>query len=143
MIGKVLKCMEQQRVDCILVIPAINSPWVNLVSAYITDLMEISKPFDDKAFFVLNGKGKRLPKKYPHTMIAVKLSFSSMSPFLRLRPSTVSFKRTVSCIISSYLFTACRHCLISRPSCQPPFPPRSCKPSTLPHSRFPPYPERQ
>ena len=81
MIGKILKYLERQRVDCVLVIPAVNSPWVNLVSAYITDLMVLAKPFDHKVFSVLNGEGRRVPKKYPHSMIAVKLSFSSMSPF--------------------------------------------------------------
>ena len=54
-IGMVLKYLEQQKIDCIMVIPAINSPWVNLVSSYLVDLMEISASFDHKAFSVLNN----------------------------------------------------------------------------------------
>ena len=41
-IGMVLKYLEQQKVDCIMILPAINSPWVNLVSSYMVDFMEIS-----------------------------------------------------------------------------------------------------
>ena len=74
----ILKYLEQQKVDCVMVIPATNSPWVNLVSSYIVDLMEVSLPYDHKTFSVLNNNGKRIPKKYPQSMIAVKLQFSSL-----------------------------------------------------------------
>ena len=85
MIGKVLKHFQQQRVDCVLVIPAINSPSLNLVSSYITDLLEISGPFDHKASSVLNGEGKRTPKKNPHTMIsALSNLFFSFTPFIQI-----------------------------------------------------------
>ena len=83
MIGKLLKYLEQQTLDCVLVIPAINSPWVNLVSSYMTDLIEISTPYDHKTFAILNGEGKRVPKKYPHSMLAVRLSFVSTSALLQ------------------------------------------------------------
>ena len=82
-IGMVLKYLEQQKVDCVMVIPATNSPWVNLVSLYIVDLIEVSLPYDHKTFSVLNNNGKRIPKKYPHSMIAVKLQFSSLSQALK------------------------------------------------------------
>ena len=82
MIGKLLKSLEQQKVDCVIVLPAINSPWVNLVSSYLTDLLELSEPYNHKVFSVLNGQGKRIPKKYPYSMIAVKLSFASTSNLL-------------------------------------------------------------
>ena len=82
-IGMILKYLEQQKVDCVMVIPATNSPWVNLVSSYIVDLMEVSLPYDHKTFSVLNNNGKRIPKKYPHSMIAVKLQFSSLSQALK------------------------------------------------------------
>ena len=81
-IGTVLKYLEQQKVDCVLVLPATNEPWVNLVSAYIVDLEVISKPFCTKAFTVLNNSGKRIPKKYPYSMLAVKLSFKKTSSLL-------------------------------------------------------------
>ena len=57
-VGMVVKYLEQQKVDCVLVLPATNEPWVNLVSAYITDLEVISKPYFTKAFSVLNNSGK-------------------------------------------------------------------------------------
>ena len=81
-IGTVLKYLEQQKVDCVLVFPATNEPWVNLVSAYIVDLEVISKPFCTKAFTVLNNSGKRIPKEYPSSMLAVKLNFKKTSSLL-------------------------------------------------------------
>ena len=82
-IGMIIKYLEQQQVDCVMILPAVNSPWVNLVSSYIVDLMEISKPYDHKVFSVLNSNGKRIPKKYPHSMIAIKLKFSVVSQALK------------------------------------------------------------
>ena len=82
-IGMVLKYLEQQKVDCIMILPAINSPWVNLVSSYVVDLMEISAPYDHRVFSILNNRGKRIPKKYPYSMIAVKLQFSSVFQILK------------------------------------------------------------
>jgi len=78
MIGMVLKFLEQQKKDCVMILPAINAPWVNLVSAYIVDLMEISKPYQGTQFTVLNQSGKKVPKKYPYSMIAVKLQFTTI-----------------------------------------------------------------
>jgi hypothetical protein len=69
-------------VDCVILFPAVNSPWVNLISSYIVDLMEVAAPFDHNIFSVLNNNGKRIPKKYPHSMIAVKLQFSVISKAL-------------------------------------------------------------
>ena len=70
LIGMVVKLLKEQN--------AINAPWVNQVSAHIVDLMEISKPFQATQFTVLNQSGKRIPKKYPHAMIAVKLCFENV-----------------------------------------------------------------
>jgi len=84
MIGMVLKFLEEQKKDCVMVLPATNAPWVNLVSAYIVDLMEISKPFQGTQFTVLNQSGKKIPKQYPHSMIAVKLQFQNT-------PDTLSY----------------------------------------------------
>ena len=83
-IGMVLKFLQQQKKDCVMILPAINAPWVNLVSTHITDLIEISKPFQTHQFTVLNNSGKRIPKKYPHAMIAVKLCFETV-------PNTLSY----------------------------------------------------
>ena len=62
MIGMVLKFLEEQKKNCVMILPATNSPWVNLVSAYIVDLVEISKPFQGTQFTVLSQSGKRIPK---------------------------------------------------------------------------------
>ena len=74
-IGMLVKYLEQQRIDCVLVLPAINAPWVNLVSSYIEDLIVLAGPYDSKVITVLNNSGKRVPKRYPHSMIAVKINF--------------------------------------------------------------------
>jgi len=84
MIGMVLKFLEEQKKDCVMVLPATNAPWVNLVSTYRVDLMEISKPFQGTQFTVLNQSGKKIPKQYPHSMIAVKLQFQNT-------PNTLSY----------------------------------------------------
>ena len=63
MIGMVLKFLQEQKKDCVMILPARNAPWVNLVSAHIVDLMEISNPFQATQFTVLNHSGKRIPKK--------------------------------------------------------------------------------
>ena len=75
-IGMVIKFLEQHKLECVLVLPAINATWVNLVSAYMTDLITLSKPFSTKCFTILNGTGVRVPKKYPFAMIAVKMNFN-------------------------------------------------------------------
>ena len=84
MIGMVLNILKHQKKDCVMIIPAINAPWVNLVSAHMVDLFEISKPFQTDHFTVLNQSGRRVPRKYPHAMIAVKLCFQNV-------PSTLSY----------------------------------------------------
>ena len=67
-----------------MIITAINAPWVNLVLAHMVDLFEISKPFQNDHFTVLNHSGRRVPIKYPHAMIAVKLCFEKA-------PNTLSY----------------------------------------------------
>ena len=74
-IGMLLKHLEQQKINCVLVLPAINAPWVNLVSSYIEDLLVLAGPYDSKVATVLSNSGKRIPKIYPHAIIAVKIDF--------------------------------------------------------------------
>ena len=83
LIGKLLKHFQAQKIKCVLVLPSINSYWVNLVSDYIQDLVVVAKPFSGKAISVLNAQGKRIPKKYPYAMVAVKLDFTSKSMILQ------------------------------------------------------------
>ena len=78
LIGMVLKFLREQKKDCVMILPAINAPWVNMASAHIVDLIEVSKPFQKTQFTVLNQSGKRIPKQYPHTMIAAKLCFKNI-----------------------------------------------------------------
>ena len=74
-IGMVLKFLEQNKLNCVLLIPAINASWVNLVSVYISDLIMLASKFDPNVFTILNNEGKRVPKQYNCSMIAVKLDF--------------------------------------------------------------------
>ena len=82
MIGMVLNFLRKQKKNCVVVLPAINASWVNLVSAHMVDLLEISKPFQTTQFSVLNKSGQRVPKQYPHSMIAVKLCFENTTTTL-------------------------------------------------------------
>ena len=66
-----------------MIICATNSSWVKLVSSYIVTLLEVSALIDHMVFSVLSNKGKRIPKKYTHSMITVKLQFSSVSQILK------------------------------------------------------------
>ena len=75
-IGMVLKFLEQNKLNCVLIILAINASWVNLVSIYISDLILLAPKFDPNVFTVLNNKGKIVPKQYNSPMKAVKLDFS-------------------------------------------------------------------
>jgi len=61
MIGMTVKFLREQKKDCVMIVPAINAPWVNQVSANIVDLIEISIPFQTTQFTVLNQSGKRVP----------------------------------------------------------------------------------
>ena len=71
----VMKYLQQHQLNCVLVLPAMNFRWVNIVSAYIQDLQVLAAPFDHTVFTVLNNEGKCIPKRYPFAMIAVKLDF--------------------------------------------------------------------
>ena len=70
MIGMMLNFFKHQKKDCVMIVPAINAPWVNLVSAHMVDLFEISRPFETNHFTTLNQSGRRVPKKYPHAIYA-------------------------------------------------------------------------
>ena len=72
----VLKFLQQNKLNCVIILPAINASWVNLASAYMEDAICIAKPFDNNIFTVLNDQGKCVQKKYPFAMLAVKLNFN-------------------------------------------------------------------
>ena len=74
-IGMVIKFLEQNKLNSVLILPAINASWVNLVSAYISDLMLIAPKGDPTVFTVLNNEGNKVPRIYKYSMLAVKLDF--------------------------------------------------------------------
>jgi len=63
------------KINCIMVLPAVNDTWVNWVSVYIKDVYVLSAPYDKTVFTVLTNQGKYISKKYPFPMLAVKLDF--------------------------------------------------------------------
>ena len=71
----VLKLLQAQKKSCVLLVPAVNAPWVNFMREHMVDSMLVSKPFDNRAFTITHPTGKKVPKMYGHAMIAVKLSF--------------------------------------------------------------------
>ena len=82
-IGMVLKYLQQHKLNCVIILPAINATWVNLVSAYMEDVICIAKPYDSTVFTILNNQGNCVLKKYPFAMLAVKLNFTI--PFKTLK----------------------------------------------------------
>jgi hypothetical protein len=43
---KVVEVFGTAKVDCVIIIPGTNPPWVNLVSSYLVDLLQVSAPYD-------------------------------------------------------------------------------------------------
>ena len=82
-IGMVLKFLQQNKLTCVMILPAINATWVNLASAYMEDAVCIAKPFETTIFTILNNQGKCVQKTYPFPMLAVKLNFNC--PFKTLK----------------------------------------------------------
>ena len=74
-IGMFLKFLQQQKVICVMVVPAVYSPWRNLLEAHVVSEFLLSEPFDKQAFTITHPTGRRVPKWYPHSMMAVLLDF--------------------------------------------------------------------
>ena len=77
MIPKLLKHLRQQKVSCVLLVPKIWASWRNLLESATLASVIIAKPYEDKkkAFTITLQGGRRVPKKYPHAMEAVYVSF--------------------------------------------------------------------
>ena len=45
-IGKLLNFFGTAKVDCVIIIPGTNPPWVNSVLSYLVDLQQVSAPYD-------------------------------------------------------------------------------------------------
>ena len=58
-----------------MVVPAVNAPWVNFLKQYSQVVFTVAKPYDNRAFTITHPTGKKVPKIYPHALIAVRLVF--------------------------------------------------------------------
>ena len=54
MIQKVLKYLEQQKVQCVMILPGTFSPWVNKMTYYMEDYFVLTNSFESTAFTILN-----------------------------------------------------------------------------------------
>ena len=43
---KVVEVFGTAKVDCVIIIPGTNPPWVNSVLSYLVDLQQVSAPYD-------------------------------------------------------------------------------------------------
>ena len=75
MTPKLLKHLQQQRVSCVLLVPKIWASWRKLLESATLASVIVAKPYEDKAFTITLPGGRRVPKKYPHAMEAVYVSF--------------------------------------------------------------------
>ena len=74
-ISMVLGYLKVHKQSCVLLLPALNAIWVNLLREFTVGTMLVAKPFDNRAFTISHPTGKRVPKLFYHPMIAVKLVF--------------------------------------------------------------------
>jgi len=70
-----LRLLHAQKKSCVVLLPDLNAPWVNLLRQFSQDSFVLAKPYDNRAFSITHPTGKRVPKMYPHAMIAVRLVF--------------------------------------------------------------------
>ena len=75
MISRVLKYLESQKVSCVMVLPEIWAPWSTLIGQHKLASFQLASPFNSACFTVTHPKGMRIPKKFPHAMEVVYLSF--------------------------------------------------------------------
>ena len=74
-ISMVLGYLKIHKQCCVLLLPALNASWVNLLGEYTVGTMLVAKPFDNRAFTISHPTGKRVPKVFHHAMLAVKVVF--------------------------------------------------------------------
>jgi len=75
MISRVLKYLESQKVSCVMVLPKIWAPWSTLIGQHKLASFQLASPFNSACFTVTHPRGMRIPKKFPHAMEVVYLSF--------------------------------------------------------------------
>ena len=71
----VLKLLQAQKKIWVLLVPAINALWVNLLKENTQATFLVAKPYDNRAFTITHPTGKEVPKLYSHAIIAAKLVF--------------------------------------------------------------------
>ena len=70
-ISMVLGYLKVQIKSCVVLVPAVNALWVNMLKEYSEDTLVVAKPFDNRAFTITHYTGRRVPKLFHHAMIAV------------------------------------------------------------------------
>jgi len=56
----VLSLLRVQNKSCVILVPKINVPWVNMLKQFAVQTLLVSKPFDNKAFTITHPTGKRV-----------------------------------------------------------------------------------
>jgi len=70
-----LRLLHAQKRSCVVLLPDVNAPWVNLLRQFSQENFVVAKPYDNRAFTITHPTGKRVPRMYPHAMIAFRLVF--------------------------------------------------------------------
>ena len=79
MVSRFLKFLQQQKVSCVVLLPKIWAHWSHLVQQNKLASFELAAPFNSTCFTITHAEGKRVPKKFPHTMEVVYLCFDNNS----------------------------------------------------------------
>ena len=64
-----LKYMEQQKFNCVMILPRAFDPRVNKMLSHMKDYC--IDPFNNTAFTILTHAGKRVPKTFAHIMVEI------------------------------------------------------------------------
>ena len=75
-IGKLMKYFQQQKANCVMVLPKICGSWYNLMKQYCEESFSLCQPFNQHAFTIVSSRGIRVPMRFKTEMIVVKLNFA-------------------------------------------------------------------
>jgi len=56
-----LRLLQAQKKSCVVLLPDLNAPWVNLLRQFSQDSFVLAKPYDNRAFSITHPTGKRVP----------------------------------------------------------------------------------
>ena len=68
MILRLLKYLQGQKVSCVVVLPETWAPWRNLVEKCKLASFRLAEPYNSTCFTITHATGKRVPKRYNHSM---------------------------------------------------------------------------